>query len=136
MSMPIRLMEWEIKVSKLCNLRCKYCYEFDELGDPRRISIDGWRCILKSVRWYQEEFELNVSFDLVPGVRVTTSGRETEEQVRANLERILADGWRTQISTVIAGHNAARLPEIYDRLKKLSRDSKGQLYLMFIPFYP
>jgi len=50
-------MVWEIKVSKLCNLRCGYCYEFDELSDPRRISLENWRSILESVRWYQEILE-------------------------------------------------------------------------------
>ena len=53
----MRTIEWEIKVSKLCNLRCAYCYEFDELDDKRRISPEGWRAILESTRWYQEEIE-------------------------------------------------------------------------------
>ena len=54
----MRTMEWEIKMSKLCNLRCTYCYEFEELDDRRRISLDGWRSILESARWYQHELEL------------------------------------------------------------------------------
>ncbi len=53
----MRVIEWEIKVTKLCNLRCSYCYEFAELGDKRRISLDGWRAILQSARWYQERME-------------------------------------------------------------------------------
>ncbi|NOT63706.1 MAG: radical SAM protein [Acidobacteria bacterium] len=53
----MRVMEWEIKMSKLCNLRCTYCYEFEELDDRRRISLDGWRAILESARWYQHELE-------------------------------------------------------------------------------
>ena len=28
----MRVIEWEIKVTKFCNLRCTYCYEFDELS--------------------------------------------------------------------------------------------------------
>jgi uncharacterized protein len=53
----MRTIEWEIKVSKLCNLRCTYCYEFDELDDKRRISLEGWRAILESTKWYQGEIE-------------------------------------------------------------------------------
>jgi uncharacterized protein len=29
-----------MKLSKLCNLRCSYCYEYDELGDPGRMPLD------------------------------------------------------------------------------------------------
>jgi uncharacterized protein len=29
-----------LKLSKLCNLRCTYCYEYDELGLPARMGID------------------------------------------------------------------------------------------------
>lgn len=63
----MRINEWEIKVSKLCNLRCTYCYEFAELGDKRRISPEGWRAILQSARWYQEETARQY-----PGQKITT----------------------------------------------------------------
>lgn len=33
-----RSINWIIKLSKFCNLRCGYCYEWNELGDPRRMS--------------------------------------------------------------------------------------------------
>lgn len=35
-----RSINWIIKLSKLCNLRCGYCYEWNELGDPRRMSAE------------------------------------------------------------------------------------------------
>lgn len=54
----MRHIEWEIKVTKLCNLRCAYCYEYDELGDPRRLSIEQWRAILESARWYHQMLAL------------------------------------------------------------------------------
>jgi uncharacterized protein len=50
-------MQWEIKVSKLCNMRCRYCYEWEELAKRDRVSLAGWRAILESARWYQEELE-------------------------------------------------------------------------------
>ena len=53
-----RALEWEIKVTKLCNLRCAYCYEYDELGDPHRLSLKEWRAILDSARWYHETIAL------------------------------------------------------------------------------
>jgi uncharacterized protein len=33
-------IELVIKITKYCNLRCAYCYEFPHLGDPRRMSIE------------------------------------------------------------------------------------------------
>lgn len=39
MEQPAGVVQFVIKVSKFCNLRCSYCYEFDELGDPRRMSL-------------------------------------------------------------------------------------------------
>ena len=28
---PLKMVNWVVKVSKLCNLRCRYCYEWNEL---------------------------------------------------------------------------------------------------------
>ena len=50
-------VEWVIKASKLCNLRCRYCYVWNELGDPQRVSLDEWRRILIAVRSYQQRLE-------------------------------------------------------------------------------
>lgn len=33
------MRQWIVKVSKLCNLRCDYCYELPELGDRTRMSL-------------------------------------------------------------------------------------------------
>lgn len=32
------MTQWVVKLSKLCNLRCQYCYEFEQLSDPARMS--------------------------------------------------------------------------------------------------
>src|SRR5258708_31826009 len=53
----MRKMQWEVKVSKLCNLRCQYCYEFAELSDRTRIGLKGGRAIFERARWYQEKLE-------------------------------------------------------------------------------
>jgi uncharacterized protein len=38
--MQPRTVEWVVKISKLCNLRCKYCYEFPFLANRERMSLD------------------------------------------------------------------------------------------------
>lgn len=41
---------WTIKASKLCNLRCRYCYEWNELADPARLSLSEWARIFQAIR--------------------------------------------------------------------------------------
>ncbi|MFI4935703.1 MAG: radical SAM protein [Caulobacterales bacterium] len=49
--MPIsRRPQIVIKVSKYCNLRCDYCYEFPHLGDKRRMSLDNIRALFENVK--------------------------------------------------------------------------------------
>jgi uncharacterized protein len=43
---------WTIKATKLCNLRCRYCYEWPQLADPSRIQAGGWRRILAAAKEY------------------------------------------------------------------------------------
>lgn len=200
----MRTMVWEIKISKLCNLRCSYCYEFFELDDPRRLSMQNWRAILEAIRWYHEElerrgepvvsqiiwhggeplllplpyyravhalerevfgerlneaytnhiptnlfkvppellafiraenFRIAVSFDAISGVRVDKAGKATEPFVEANLRRLLADGWTLGLDTVLGQHNAAALPAVYDKLRDISHDSAGRLYLNVLPLH-
>lgn len=45
---------WVIKASKLCDLRCRYCYEWNELGNPARISLANWRRLLESVKAHRQ----------------------------------------------------------------------------------
>lgn len=48
-------VDWVVKASKLCNLRCKYCYEWEELADPERMSLDLWEKVLIALREHLEE---------------------------------------------------------------------------------
>lgn len=34
---------WVVKTSKFCNMRCTYCYEYEELDKRERMSLDTWR---------------------------------------------------------------------------------------------
>ena len=53
-STQARRVNWVVKVSKLCNLRCRYCYEWNELGNKARISLEQWRLLLEAIRRYEE----------------------------------------------------------------------------------
>lgn len=184
-------LDWVIKASKLCNLRCRYCYEWDELANKERMSLSLWEKLLVAVReqlylaaeryrpfggvrarliWHGGEplilptdyvravidlqrrilpsewltrgtvlntlqtnlymvsdpmlallreagFGIGVSFDGVPGVRLTAGGRPTEERVLANFERVRKWGFELGIIVVLAGHTAPRITEIYDMVR-------------------
>jgi uncharacterized protein len=44
-----------VKSSKLCNLRCRYCYEWNELGNRERLSLEGWERLLVMIREYHQK---------------------------------------------------------------------------------
>ena len=48
--MQVDHIAWVIKLSKLCNMRCSYCYEWPDLADPTRISPDLLDKIFHAVR--------------------------------------------------------------------------------------
>ncbi|MDF0602697.1 radical SAM protein [Psychromarinibacter sp. C21-152] len=187
--------EWVIKVSKLCNLRCRYCYEWNELDDPRRMSFELWERVLTAIRdhmvlsvsrghadvaraeiiWHggeplllpqsyyervmemqrrifpreflddqlignqiqtnlysvgqdrldyllDEAFGIGVSYDGVPGVRLTAGGKEAEDRVLANLRAFAEQGMPLGVITVLAGHTAPRLVELYEDIKPFARE--------------
>jgi uncharacterized protein len=175
-----RLINWVIKLSKLCNLRCGYCYEWNELGNPRRMSaellgnvlkaavdlhrlrlqttpsvrttlimhggeplvlpLDYLRSFLDAARSHfaglsheialqsnlfkvtEAQIELfkeynvsvGVSYDVVPGLRLTVAGGESERRVEDNIRRVREAGIPLAAIVVIAKHTAPRLREVYD----------------------
>ena len=46
-------LTWRIKASTLCNLRCRYCYEWDRLADTARLSLPDWRKIYRAAAEHQ-----------------------------------------------------------------------------------
>jgi len=49
---PAPRTTWHVKVGTLCNLRCRYCYEWDRLADRHRLTLHQWRCVFEAVRAY------------------------------------------------------------------------------------
>jgi len=43
-------IDFVVKISKFCNLRCSYCYEYNELGEQRRMSLTELREFFINVR--------------------------------------------------------------------------------------
>jgi Arylsulfatase regulator (Fe-S oxidoreductase) len=49
-----RTLQFVMKVSKYCNLRCRYCYEFAYLNDKHRMPLDDLATMFRSVADYAE----------------------------------------------------------------------------------
>ena len=45
-------VNWTVKASKLCNLRCAYCYEWDELANRAQITPGQWEHIFAAAFRY------------------------------------------------------------------------------------
>ncbi|HEX5982892.1 MAG TPA: radical SAM protein [Solirubrobacterales bacterium] len=49
-------MHFVLKISKQCNLRCTYCYEYEELGDRERMPIERLERFFAGLAdWYRQE---------------------------------------------------------------------------------
>lgn len=182
----MKTMIWVVNPTKLCNLRCSYCYQWNDLSNPERTSSDLLRKTFVAIRDYHHQlvrefgrvtttvqwlggepltlpldylrramrdqveimgelldagavqnvvqtnlykltdslidflvengWKVGVSCDVVPGVRVSVSGRHTEQRVLANVNRLRAAGITPAAITVLANHTVPRIVEIYDAL--------------------
>jgi len=191
---------WVVNPTKLCNLRCSYCYEWNELSNPARMSPELLRRVLEGVRdlhlelegrfpnvvtnvsWlggeplllpieyleqimaiehevlgeliarrafhnvvqtnlyqlsdaaieflHRHRWKPGVSLDVVPGVRVSVNGRETERRVMANVERLRKGGVEPDAITVLARHTLPRVVEVYDYFA-----SHGFRRVRFLPLF-
>jgi len=52
--MNVRNVEWVVKISKQCNLRCSYCYEFPFLSDRGRMSLEQLEAMFRNIASYYE----------------------------------------------------------------------------------
>jgi uncharacterized protein len=171
---------WVLKLSKLCNLRCSYCYEWNELHNPNRMTIDliekiviaakdfhkiqnkgqrsahttfiihGGEPFVLPPKYLNVVFDLvrtrfldlphtlalqsnmysvsddqlelckkygvhiGVSYDVMPGVRVTTKGLSSEERAETNTHRARKAGFNPGAVVVLAKHTVSNLTEIYE----------------------
>ncbi|MDA0560340.1 radical SAM protein [Burkholderia pseudomallei] len=55
-------VQWVIKASKLCNLRCQYCYEFPHLADARRLEVGMLEAFFRHVAQHYAGVEQEQEF--------------------------------------------------------------------------
>lgn len=56
-----KYVQFVVKISKQCNLRCRYCYEYPYLGDPTRMSLQQIeRLFLNIASYYKEQANIKI----------------------------------------------------------------------------
>lgn len=177
---PGRHFQVVVKSSKFCNLRCRYCYEFAELGSRERMGRPDLRLLYTHVRDYVRAVDardgvdtavtfiwhggeplmlepgyywetladlddvfgdvrhrsvvqtnltvldeprlallrsgfdaVGVSVDLFGGLRVNIAGRDSQDAVLANLDRLREEGIPHGCVTVLTAANLSRVDDIF-----------------------
>lgn len=177
---PGRHFQVVVKSSKFCNLRCRYCYEFAELGSRERMGRPDLRRLYTHVRDYVRTVDardgvdtavtfiwhggeplmlepgyywdtladlddvfgdvrhrsvvqtnltvldesrlallrsgfdaVGVSVDLFGGLRVNIAGRDSQDSVLANLDRLREEGIPHGCVTVLTAANLTRVDDIF-----------------------
>jgi uncharacterized protein len=58
-----RSLQFVVKITKYCNLRCSYCYEYRELGNKTKMALGDLAAFFRHVASYAAEHDLtNVDF--------------------------------------------------------------------------
>src|SRR5262245_19772161 len=82
-------IEWVIKPSTFCNLRCRYCYEWNGLSDRNRMSPDVWRRVVNAIFQYHRKEEERRQKELV--TRIIWHGGEPLALPHAYFESLLRE---------------------------------------------
>ncbi|MBW4689710.1 MAG: radical SAM protein [Komarekiella atlantica HA4396-MV6] len=65
METKTKKVQFVIKSSKFCNLRCRYCYEFLELGNREAITLDQLKQMYKHIASYYLKLEHPVEIEFI-----------------------------------------------------------------------
>lgn len=60
-----RSVQFVIKTSKHCNLRCRYCYEYAELGNKQAITLAQIESMFRNIVSYYQQLDFSVDIEFV-----------------------------------------------------------------------
>jgi len=60
-----KVVQFVVKSSKFCNLRCRYCYEYPELGNRKAITLDQLDLMYQHIAEYYSKLDHPVSIEFV-----------------------------------------------------------------------
>lgn len=58
-------VQFVVKVSKFCNLRCRYCYEYRELGNRAAVSLEQLEQMFHNIASYYRQLDFPVDIEFV-----------------------------------------------------------------------
>ncbi len=58
-------VQFVVKTSKLCNLRCRYCYEYAELGNREAIALEQLTQMFHNIASYYQQLDFPVDIEFV-----------------------------------------------------------------------
>ncbi|HKU37719.1 MAG TPA: radical SAM protein [Polyangiales bacterium] len=86
----MRSLQWVVKASKFCNLRCSYCYEWDGLSNRDRMPFSLWERVFTAMRTLRTTVQ-EQSRDEV-GLSLVLHGGEPLTLPTSYLEQVMALG--------------------------------------------
>lgn len=60
-----RTLQFVVKTSKHCNLRCRYCYEYAELGNKQAVSLAQIESMFRNIASYYQQLDFPVDIEFV-----------------------------------------------------------------------
>jgi len=119
----MRFVEWVIKPSTFCNLRCRYCYEWNGLDDRRRMPLETWRKLVTAIVAYHQT--MVAAGEVGVGTRVILHGGEPFALPVGYLEKILdelrsgarAGGIDTALTICVQTNLTVLTPRILDLIE-------------------
>ena len=60
-----RFVQFVVKTSKFCNLRCKYCYEYAELSNKANVSLEQIESMFRNIYNYYSKLDFSVNIEFV-----------------------------------------------------------------------
>jgi uncharacterized protein len=58
-------VQFVVKTSKHCNLRCRYCYEYAELGNKQAMSLEQIEAMFRNIASYYQQLDFPVDIEFV-----------------------------------------------------------------------
>jgi uncharacterized protein len=140
-SPPVKALQFVVKISKYCNLRCSYCYEYNELSDKRRMSLPHLRRLFESAARHAAAHGLDSVSFIWHGGEPFLLPLDTYEEIHRMQQEIFGDTvpfWNSVQTnlTILTDRHIACLKEgrifrgvgvSFDVLGDLRVDTKGKV---------
>ncbi|MFW6295668.1 MAG: radical SAM protein [Halothece sp.] len=112
-----------VKTSKLCNLRCKYCYEFAELGNKAAMSLEQAEKMFKNIASYYRQFDFPIELEfnwhggetLLQPPEFYWNAFELQRKIFGNLGKSVINSVQTNL-TVLDSKRIDLLKNGFDRI--------------------